>query len=309
MINLTIATRRSPLALWQAQHVQSLLTRLHPGLEVRLLGLTTQGDRFLEAPLASVGGKGMFIKELEEKLLNGEADIAVHSMKDVTVDIPEGLALPVILTREDPQDALVAPRHGRLDALPEGARVGTSSVRRQCQLRARRSDLNLMNLRGNVGTRLSKLAAGDYDAIVLAAAGLRRLGEHERITESLDTAIMLPAVGQGAIGIECRVDDQRVLELIQGLDDPVTHRCVAAERSFNRRLGGGCQVPIAGFGEIEGSTLTLRGLVASPDGQSSVRGERRGPANQPEQIGEALAAELLAQGAGEILERFYDHAG
>jgi hydroxymethylbilane synthase len=308
MATLTIATRRSPLALWQARHVQALLAGLHPDLDVRLMGITTQGDRFLEAPLAQAGGKGLFIKELEEKLLQGEADIAVHSMKDVTVDIPDGLELTVILPREDPQDALLSPRHGKLDDLPQGARVGTSSVRRQCQLRARRADLNLMNLRGNVGTRLRKLAAGDYDAIVLAAAGLRRLGEQAQITERLDPSIMLPAVGQGAIGIECRVGDERVHELIRGLDDPATRTCIEAERGFNRRLGGGCQVPIAGFAEIAGKTLVLRGLVASPDGAASVRGERSGPPDQPEQLGAALAVELLAQGAGEILQRFYAHA-
>jgi hydroxymethylbilane synthase len=302
---LRIATRKSPLALWQAEHVAERLRRLYPNLSIELVGMSTRGDKILDSPLAKVGGKGLFVKELEEGMLSGAADIAVHSMKDVPVELPGGLDLPVILAREDPRDAFVSPHYAHPERLPPGARVGTSSLRRQCQLAARYPQLDIVTLRGNVNTRLAKLDAGDYAAIILAAAGLKRLRLEARIACYLEPEISLPAIGQGAIGIECRAEDGRVLAYIQALDDAPTHRCIAAERAFNARLQGGCQVPIAGYAVWEDTGLLLRGLVGDPTGAALVAGHCRGPADTAQQLGVGLAEELLARGAGVILRRVY----
>lgn len=300
-----IATRKSPLALWQAEYARDRLIAAHPGLKVELLKMSTQGDKILDSPLAKIGGKGLFVKELEDALLSDRADIAVHSMKDVPVDLPAGLHLPVICEREDPRDAFVSNRYAHFDALPQGARIGTSSLRRQCQLMARRPDLIVSSLRGNVNTRLAKLDAGDFDAIILAAAGLKRLGFEQRITAYLDTSVSLPAIGQGAVGIECRSDDPRINRLIAALDDRDTHTRVAAERAMNHRLEGGCQVPIAGHATLDGEALYLRGLVGAPDGSQVIRGDISGPRSEAERLGVALADELLAKGAASILEAVY----
>ncbi|MDD1626247.1 MAG: hydroxymethylbilane synthase, partial [Methylococcaceae bacterium] len=246
---IRIATRQSPLALWQAEHVAELLVRAFPGVRTELVKMMTRGDKILDAPLAKVGGKGLFVKELEQGMLEGLADIAVHSMKDVPVDFPEGLHLAAILAREDPTDAFVSNRYSGLNELPANARIGTSSLRRECQLKEKFPDAEVVPLRGNVNTRLAKLDAGDYDAIILASAGLKRLGMANRITQSLDTGVSLPAIGQGAIGIECRVDDLEINEILRALHDAETGLCVSAERAMNARLNGGCQVPIAGFAQ------------------------------------------------------------
>ncbi len=304
---LRIATRKSPLALWQAEHVAAALRSVHPGLEVELVGMSTQGDKILDTPLAKIGGKGLFVKELEQGMLEGRADIAVHSMKDVPVELPAGLHLPVILEREDPRDAFVSNRHASFDDLPQGARVGTSSLRRQCQLLERRPDLELLPLRGNVNTRLRKLDEGEYDAVILAAAGLKRLGFGHRIRAFIEPEQSLPAIGQGAIGIECRADDQRVNELIAPLHHPPTATCVLAERAMNQRLEGGCQVPIAGHALLDGDRLWLRGLVGSLDGKVIIRGEVRGDTAEAEALGRSLGERLLADGADEILEALYRH--
>lgn len=300
---LRIATRKSPLALWQAEHVAERLRQAHPGLPVGLVGMVTQGDKILDSPLARIGGKGLFVKELEQGLLEGRADIAVHSMKDVPVAFPDGLTLPVILAREDPRDAFVSHHYSHPDALPANARIGTSSLRRQCQLAARYPGWEIRSLRGNVGSRLAKLDAGEFDAILLAAAGLKRLGLEDRITLALAPEFSLPAIGQGAIGVECRLDDARTRELIAVLDDPATHIRVVAERAFNARLQGGCQVPIAGHAVLEEDRIWLRGLVGEPDGSQIIAGEREGPAAEAESLGMALAEELLERGAGAILHR------
>lgn len=300
---LRIATRKSPLALWQAEHVAERLRLTHPGLRVELVGMVTRGDRILDSPLAKIGGKGLFVKELEQGLLDGRADLAVHSMKDVPVNFPAGLGLPVILAREDPRDAFVSREYSHPDALPSGARVGTSSLRRQCQLAARYPDWAIHSLRGNVNSRLTKLDAGEFDAVILAAAGLKRLGLEKRITAILEPEFSLPAIGQGAIGVECRLDDPRTRELIAALDDPATHIRIAAERAFNARLQGGCQVPIAGHALLDGDGLWLRGLVGEPDGSRIVAGEIRGPAAEAERLGATLADELLERGAGAILRQ------
>lgn len=300
-ITIRIATRKSPLALWQAEHVTRRLQALWPDLKVELVKMVTQGDKILDAPLARIGGKGLFVKELEQGLIEGQADIAVHSMKDVPAELPEGLHLAVILEREDPRDAFVSLSHTGLSQLPEGARVGTSSLRRQCQIKSIRPDIRIIPLRGNVGTRLDKLESEQLDAIILAAAGLTRLELSHRITEYLSTDISLPAVGQGAIGIECRSDDPRILELIAPLHHDATARCVLAERAFNARLNGGCQVPIAGYAEWFGDALRLRGLVSRLDGQLVIRGEDQSPPSQAEQLGTTLAERLLAQGADALL--------
>ncbi|MFB1486794.1 MULTISPECIES: hydroxymethylbilane synthase [unclassified Thiocapsa] len=298
---IRIATRKSPLAMWQAEHVSALLTELHPGLEIAIVGMTTKGDKILDAPLAKVGGKGLFVKELEQGMLEGVADIAVHSMKDVPVDFPEGLHLSVIMDREDPRDAFVSNRYDDLDGLPQGACVGTSSLRRQCQLADRRPDLRIEPLRGNVNTRLAKLDAGEYDAIILAAAGLMRLGFETRIRGRISPEDSLPAIGQGAIGIECRSADPRINDLIEPLHHRDTADRVLAERAMNARLHGGCQVPIAGHALIEGDRLVLKGLVGTPDGSRILRAESEGPREDWEAIGTRVADELLAQGADEIL--------
>ena len=298
---IRIATRKSPLAMWQAQHVAVALRRAHPGLAVEILGMTTRGDKILDAPLAKVGGKGLFVKELEQGLLAGTADIAVHSTKDVPVELPVGLHLPVILEREDPRDAFVSNRFERLADLPPGARVGTSSLRRQCQLTARRPDLEIQPLRGNVNSRLAKLDGGEFDAILLAAAGLIRLGFAARIRSRLTIEESLPAIGQGAVSIECRENDALTLELLAPLHHPDTADCIRAERAMNRRLQGGCQVPIAGHALLEGNDLRLRGLVGTPDGSRVLIAEHCLPRDQAEALGSRVAEDLLAQGAGDIL--------
>jgi hydroxymethylbilane synthase len=299
---LRIATRKSPLALWQAEHVRQRLQALHPGLEVELVTMTTQGDRVLDSPLAKIGGKGLFVKELENGMLEGRADIAVHSMKDVPAELPTGLEIGAILEREDPRDAFVSNRFTGIDDLPLGARVGTSSLRRQCQLRAARPDLEILDLRGNVNTRLAKLDDGDYDAIVLACAGLRRLGMEERIARALDPEAMLPAIAQGVIGIECRSGDARITGLIAGLNHPYTATSTTAERAMNARLAGGCQAPVAGYSELDEDVLHLRGLVGWPNGSDTVRGDISGPATDATNLGEQLADDLLARGARVILD-------
>jgi hydroxymethylbilane synthase len=305
---LTIATRESPLALWQAHFVQSALTRAHPDLEVQLLGMTSRGDQLLDVPLAKVGGKGLFVKELETALLDGSADIAVHSMKDVPMDFPDGLALGVICQREDPSDAFVSNRYRALADLPAGSVVGTSSLRRECQLRARRPDLQVKFLRGNVNTRLRKLDEGEYDAIILASAGLIRLGFSDRIAQQIDVTDSLPAGGQGAVGIELRSDDEATLALLQVVHHQPTAQRVTAERAMNRRLQGGCQVPIACYAQCVpgGEQLWLRGLVGKPDGSLLLRAEARASAAEAEQLGIRVADDLLAQGAADILAEVYD---
>lgn len=302
---LRIATRQSPLALWQAHYVQQRLMACHPGLRVELVPMVTKGDVILDTPLAKVGGKGLFVKELEQAMLEDRADIAVHSMKDVPIAFPEGLGLVTICEREDPLDAFVSNQYDSVDALPQGAVVGTSSLRRQCQLSARRPDLIIRSLRGNVGTRLGKLDAGDYDAIILAVAGLKRLGLGDRIRYAMPAEESLPAVGQGAVGIECRLDDAQAIALLSALNDDDTAVRVKAERAMNTRLEGGCQVPIGSFALLQGDDLWLRGLVGSPDGTAMIRGERRGPRADAEKMGISLAEELLNNGAREILAEVY----
>lgn len=298
-----IATRKSPLALWQATHVADRLKALWPGLRVELVTMVTQGDRILDAPLAKIGGKGLFVKELENGLVDKRADLAVHSMKDVPAEFPSTLHLPIILEREDPRDALVSLNHSGLEALPADARIGTSSLRRQTQIRRHLPRARIQPLRGNVGTRLEKLEKDGLDAIILAAAGLKRLELGHLITETLEPQVSLPAVGQGAIGLECRVGDEWIESLIQPLHHPETADCVRAERAFNAALGGGCQVPIAGFAELFEDQLILRGLVADPDSDWIVQGEASGPRAEATTIGGALAARLLAQGAEPVLSR------
>jgi hydroxymethylbilane synthase len=302
---LRIGTRKSPLALWQAEHVRAHLEALHPGLAVELVKMTTEGDKILDAPLAKVGGKGLFLKELEQALLEQRIDIAVHSLKDVTVTLPAGLVIPVIGEREDPRDAFVSSRYASLAALPAGARVGTSSLRRQCQLRAAFPQLEVITLRGNVNSRLAKLDAGEFDAILLAAAGLKRLGFEDRIRATLAPDVLLPAVGQGAICIECRADDTAVQQLIAPLHHAPTAVRIAAERALNARLEGGCQVPIAAYAELEGDMLRLRALVGEPDGSQVLRGEIAGEAARAEALGADLADELLKLGARQILDKVY----
>lgn len=303
---IRIATRKSPLALWQAEHVAERLCLAFPGLATELVTMTTRGDKLLDAPLAKLGGKGLFVKELEQGMLDGAADIAVHSMKDVPVEFPLGLRLAAILKREDPRDALVSNRFLSLAMLPPDAIIGTSSLRRQCQIKERFPDCTLANLRGNVNTRLTKLDAGEFDAIILAAAGLKRLGFEYRITETLSPETSLPSTGQGAIGIECREGDTRIIEWVSYLHDSETALRVTAERAMNQRLQGGCQVPIAGYAEIDGGRLRLRGLVGIPDGSQIIRGETTGPCEQAENLGFALAEELLSKGADRILRELYN---
>lgn len=305
---LRIATRKSPLALWQAYYVRDQLKSHHPELEIELVTMTTQGDKILDTPLAKVGGKGLFVKELETGMLEGRADIAVHSMKDVPVEFPEGLHLAVICEREDPRDAFVSNHYKNLDELPQGARLGTSSLRRQAQIAALRPDLNIIDLRGNVNTRLKKLDDGEYDAIILAAAGLKRLEFDDRISQFIGTDISLPAIGQGAVGIECRSDDSRVNELLAPLNDYKTQVRVLTERAMNERLQGGCQVPIAGYAEFERGVIMMRGLVGRVDGTEIIRGEIAGPPEHAEELGTVLADDLLSRGADKILEELYAKA-
>jgi len=302
---LRIATRKSALALWQAEYVKARLEHFHPGLQVELVPLVSRGDKILDVPLAKVGGKGLFVKELEHALLEGEADIAVHSMKDVPMEFPEGLGLEVICEREDPRDAFVSNQFSRLAELPKGSIVGTSSLRRQCQLLAARPDLDIRFLRGNVNTRLAKLDAGEYEAVILAAAGLIRLGMAERIAESIAPEDSLPAGGQGAVGIECRVNDEATKALIAPMMHPLTWQQVSAERAMNRRLEGGCQVPIACYAIHQEGQLWLRGLVGSPDGLNMLSDQISGHPDEAESMGVALAERLLKAGAGEILAAVY----
>lgn len=299
---IRIATRKSDLAMWQAKYVQAKLLEHHPQVRVELLPMSTQGDRILDTPLAKIGGKGLFIKELEIAMQNGEADIAVHSMKDIPVAFPDGFGLHAICKRENPFDAFVSNTFESLQALPHGAVVGTSSLRRQCQIRAFRDDLIIKDLRGNVNTRLAKLDDGQYDAIILASAGLIRLGMHHRIQTEIDADLSLPAVGQGAVGIECRNDDAQLIALLAPLNHTATATRVTAERAMNARLEGGCQVPIGSYAILDGDLLILRGLVGTPDGKTMLKAQAQGPLSDAEQIGEAVANELLAKGARSILD-------
>ncbi|HBD23813.1 MAG TPA: hydroxymethylbilane synthase [Oceanospirillaceae bacterium] len=305
MTTLRIATRESQLALWQAEFIKAELERHHPGLQVELLGMKTKGDIILDVPLAKVGGKGLFVKELEQAMLDNRADIAVHSMKDVPMEFPDGLGLAIICDREDPTDAFVSNQYASLDDLPEGAKVGTSSLRRQLQIKAARPDLTLLDLRGNVNTRLAKLDNGDYDAIILASAGLLRLNFAERIRSRLPIELSLPAGGQGAVGVECRTNDARTRALLAPLHHKDTADRVLAERALNRRLEGGCQVPIACYAELHDDNLYLRGLVGDPSGKTVLRAEATGPRAKAEQLGVQVAEMLLDQGAGAILAKVY----
>ncbi len=305
MKTVRIATRKSQLALWQANWVKGELEKRNPGLGVELVLIVTKGDKILDVPLAQVGGKGLFVKEIEDALLDGRADIAVHSMKDVPTELPAGLHLAVVCEREDPRDAWFSRNGTALRDTPQGARVGTSSLRRQTQLRALRPDLVFENLRGNVDTRLRKLEEGQYDAIVLAAAGVKRLGFAGRVTEYLPAEVTLPAIGQGAVGIECRRTDRDTNALIAPLRHPATWTAVLAERAFLATLQGGCQVPIAAFAELRDGQVHLRGLVGSLDGQTVIGGSRVGSPVDAEFLGIDLAEELLDRGAREILEEVY----
>ncbi len=303
--NLKIATRQSPLALWQANYVKDRLRQLYPDLNVELVPMVTKGDVILDSPLAKIGGKGLFVKELENALLNKEADIAVHSMKDVPMQFPEGLGLAVICKREDPRDAFVSNSYRTLAELPQGAVVGTSSLRRQCQLKTLRPDLDIRSLRGNVGTRLSKLDNGGYDAIILASAGLIRLGLVSRIASFINVEQSLPAAGQGAVGIECRTDDVAVQQLLAPLADAETTSCVLAERAMNNRLQGGCQVPIGGYAVLRDGELYLRALVGSVDGSIIICAEGKSAVENADILGVQIAEQLLAQGADKILQDIY----
>jgi hydroxymethylbilane synthase len=301
---LVIATRKSKLALWQAEHVAALLRKAHAGLVVELLPMSTKGDRILDRSLAAIGGKGLFIKELESALEDGRAHLAVHSMKDVPGELPAGMTLAAMLPRADPRDALITRGARELGELPRGARLGTSSLRRRAQLLAIRPDLVITTLRGNVETRLKRLDDAELDAIVLAAAGLTRLGLQSRIAALLDPGVSLPAVGQGVIGIECRSDDLPAREAVRALNDPAAYAAVSAERAFARRLGGSCQSPIAAFAELDAQQgLTLRGLVAEPDGSRLIRDSIAGSITRAEALGDELAERVLTAGAGELLER------
>lgn len=299
---LRIATRKSPLALWQAEHVRQSLQKIYPDLTVELVEMTTQGDKILDTPLAKIGGKGLFVKELEQGLLQKQADIAVHSMKDVPVEFPEGLTLAVIMQREEPYDAFVSNQYAQFTDLPNNAIVGTASLRRQTQLLALRPDLQIRTLRGNVGTRLSKLDQGEFDAIILAAAGLKRLDLNNRIRQLLTADVMLPAIGQGAIGIECRIEDSETQTLIAPLNDYLTQQRVTAERAINQRLGGSCQVPIGGFAQIQDNQLFLQGLVGDIQGTKLLRAQAQGSIESAEKLGNDVAQRLLDQGAGELLQ-------
>ncbi|MFG6204133.1 hydroxymethylbilane synthase [Pseudomonas retamae] len=306
---IRIATRKSALALWQAEYVKARLEAAHPGLQVTLVPMVSRGDKLLDSPLSKIGGKGLFVKELETALLENEADIAVHSMKDVPMDFPAGLGLFCICEREDPRDAFVSNTYGSLETLPAGSIVGTSSLRRQAQLLTRRPDLQIRFLRGNVNTRLAKLDAGEYDAIILAAAGLIRLGFEERITSAISVDDSLPAGGQGAVGIECRSADTHIHALLAPLHHADTSSRVSAERALNKHLNGGCQVPIACYAVLEGEQLWLRGLVGEPSGGKLLSAEARAPRDDAEALGVQVAEDLLRQGADDILKAVYGEAG
>jgi hydroxymethylbilane synthase len=300
---IVIATRESALALWQAHHVEARLAGLYPETEIRLLGMTTEGDRRLGVSLAKVGGKGLFVKELEAALEAGDADIAVHSMKDVPMTLPEGFTIAAIGAREDPRDALVSTRCASLAELPAGAVVGTSSLRRESQIRARYPGLTIAPLRGNVQTRLRKLDAGEFDAIILAAAGLKRLGLESRIAALIPTEESIPAVGQGALGIECRTERADMIAAIAALNDESSARCVRAERAMSRALAGSCNVPLGGYARIENNRIHMTGFVASPDGSEYLAARGDGGLDDPEALGEALARDLFRRGAAAILAR------
>jgi hydroxymethylbilane synthase len=303
--SLRIATRKSPLALWQAEHVKSRLMQAHKGLTVELVTFTTQGDKILDTPLAKIGGKGLFVKELEVAILEGKADIAAHSIKDVPMEFPEGLFLSTILEREEPCDAFVSNKFDSVQTLPEGAIVGTCSLRRRCQLLSKRPDLKIRDLRGNVNSRLEKLDNGDYDAIVLACAGLVRLDMAKRIKQRISSSWIMPAVGQGAVGLEAREGDDETLALLSVLHHADTADRIIAERALNRRLQGGCQVPIASYAMLDGDTLHLQALVGEPDGSKIIAGDISGHRSDGEQLGIKLADDLLSRGAKEILEKLY----
>ena len=303
---IKIATRNSPLALWQANHVRDLLIKAHENLNVELVQITTRGDRMLDVSLAAFGGKGLFIKELEQALLEDHADLAVHSMKDVTIDLPDEFILPVVLKRDDPRDVFISNKFENFMDMPEGSRLGTSSLRRQCQVKSIKPELEIINLRGNVGTRLKKLDNDEYDGIILAAAGIKRLKMEDRIRQYIPVDIVLPAIGQGAIGIEIRSGDKQTLSVIEGLNDPQTAVLVSSERAFNRRLGGGCQFPVAAYATLEQNSIHLHGLAGSIDGSEIIRGEVKGPEMDAEQLGIMLAEELLQRGADRILGEYLD---
>jgi hydroxymethylbilane synthase len=298
---IVIASRESALAMWQARHVEARLAALYPRAEIRILGLTTEGDRRLDVSLAKIGGKGLFVKELEEALASERADIAVHSVKDLPMTLAREFALAAISEREDPRDAFVSNRFADLSGMPAGGRIGTSSLRRECQLRARNPALRIEPLRGNVTTRLRKLDEGQYEAVILAAAGLKRLGLENRITRLLTPSESLPAPGQGALGLQCLTRRSDLVELLAVLNHAATARCVGAERAFSRALSGSCNVPLGAYAETEGGNIRLRGFVAAPDGSRMVSGELKGAADDPEALGVTLAEGLKAQGAGEIL--------
>ncbi len=298
---LKIATRRSPLALWQAEHIADLIRAAEPGREVALLEMTTQGDQLLDSRLAEVGGKGLFVKEIEQALLEGRADLAVHSLKDMTSVVPPSLCLAAIPAREDPRDAWVSPGQWRLEELPSGAAVGTSSLRRACQLLERRPDLRVVPLRGNVQTRLRKTQEQSLAGSVLAFSGLRRLGLEKQVTQILEPEVILPAVGQGALAVECRAEDRQLLLLLAGLEHSPSRCAVSAERAFLAQLEGGCSVPLAGYATLEGEEIFLRGLIGSPDGKQVLRAQRRGRVEDAERVGRDLALELLERGGWEIL--------
>ncbi|MEE9929832.1 hydroxymethylbilane synthase [Microvirgula aerodenitrificans] len=306
MTQLVIASRESPLAMWQAEHIRDRLTGLYPDLQVSILGMTTQGDQILDKTLNKIGGKGLFVKELEQALADGRADLAVHSIKDVPMELPDGFALAAICEREDPRDAFVSNTYASLAELPPGSVVGTSSLRRECQLRARFPQLDVRPLRGNVQTRLRKLDEGEYDAILLAAAGLKRLKLDARIRAELSPADSLPAVGQGALGIEIRAGRPDLMALLAPLNHPVTYACVSAERAMSRALGGSCQVPLGGYATQDGDLLTLRGFVATTDGRTMLTAEVSAPAEYADALGRAVARKLLDQGADDIMAALLD---
>ena len=305
-MKIRIATRKSPLALWQANFVKQNLLLAHKDLTVELIPMVTQGDIILDSPLSKIGGKGLFVKQLEQAILNNEADIAVHSIKDIPAQFPEGLMLAAICQRDEVRDAFVANKYASLNDLPKGAIVGTSSLRRQCQLRSHFPHLIIKDLRGNVGTRLNKLDEEQYDAIILASVGLKRLSLEHRITQYIDTDLMLPAVGQGAIGIESRTDDKQILDIISVLDDKESRACIQAERAMNNALQGGCQVPIAGYCRLNNDELMLQGLVGRVDGSKIIKQQITGFINEAESLGEKLAKQLLNQGADLILTELLD---
>ncbi|MCX8730161.1 hydroxymethylbilane synthase [Gilliamella sp. B2969] len=305
-MKIRIATRRSPLALWQANFVKQNLLLAHKNLTVELIPMMTQGDIILDSPLAKIGGKGLFVKQLEQAILTNQADIAVHSIKDIPAQFPEGLTLATICQRDDVRDAFISNHYSNLDELPNGAIVGTSSLRRQCQLRANYPHLQIKDLRGNVGTRLAKLDNQEYDAIILASVGLKRLDLQDRIKQYIDISSILPAVGQGAIGIETRANDKPLLDILSVLDDKNSRICIQAERAMNKALQGGCQVPIACYSQLNNDILSLQGLVGSIDGSKIIKATVEGSINDPEKLGQTLAEHLLEQGAKSILQELND---